>query len=388
MNIAFIGQKGIPAHSGGVERHVEELAGRLARKGHHITVYARKNYTKRRAHSYKGVRIIYLPSIATKNLNAITHTFLATIHALFSRFDVVHYHSIGPSSLAWIIRLFRPDILVVSTFHCKDYEHKKWGLFARWYLRFGEFITCLVPHALIVVSQELKEYVHKRYKREAFLIPNGSNAHYTASQKAPRKWGLKQKQYILSVSRLVRHKQIHQLLEAFIALKQTKAIPYNIKLAIVGSGAYTDTYVKELKERAYGRGDIIFTGEQHGKALCQLFSHGAVFVQPSVSEGLSLALLEAMGHGLIPVVSDIPANREAVGECGLIFKAGNVVSLQHVMGKALSHSNQFSFLGKAAKKRARTYFHWNTIVGRTLALYYNNKHIPTLSLRLRKFLPA
>ena len=44
MKIAIIGQKGIPAKSGGVETHVEELSIRLAKCGHDVFVYARHNY--------------------------------------------------------------------------------------------------------------------------------------------------------------------------------------------------------------------------------------------------------------------------------------------------------------------------------------------------------
>ncbi len=48
MRIAFIGQKGIPAKFGGVEKHVEELATRLAFLGHDVFAYTRRNYTDRK----------------------------------------------------------------------------------------------------------------------------------------------------------------------------------------------------------------------------------------------------------------------------------------------------------------------------------------------------
>jgi glycosyltransferase involved in cell wall biosynthesis len=43
MRIAFLGQKGIPAIHGGVERYVEELSTRLASRGHAVWVYVRKD---------------------------------------------------------------------------------------------------------------------------------------------------------------------------------------------------------------------------------------------------------------------------------------------------------------------------------------------------------
>ena len=44
MKVAFIGQKGLPATYGGVERHVEELAARVAAHGHQACVYNRPHY--------------------------------------------------------------------------------------------------------------------------------------------------------------------------------------------------------------------------------------------------------------------------------------------------------------------------------------------------------
>jgi len=69
MKIAFIGQKGIPAVSGGVETRVEELATRMAKEGHEVFVYVRNNYTDKDLKKYKGVNLIHLPSITSKNLD-------------------------------------------------------------------------------------------------------------------------------------------------------------------------------------------------------------------------------------------------------------------------------------------------------------------------------
>src|SRR4030042_6607900 len=105
MKIAFIGQKGIPASLGGVEKHVEEIATRMAKSDHEVFVYARHNYTDKNFKEYKGVKLIHLPNIPTKHLDAISHTFLATLHALFQKYDIIHYQAIGPTSLSWIVKL-------------------------------------------------------------------------------------------------------------------------------------------------------------------------------------------------------------------------------------------------------------------------------------------
>ncbi|MEK7494935.1 MAG: glycosyl transferase family 1, partial [Patescibacteria group bacterium] len=62
MKIAFIGQKGIPAISGGVEKHVEKIAVRLAAQGHDVTAYVRSHYTKPTLTHFKGVKLVHTPS--------------------------------------------------------------------------------------------------------------------------------------------------------------------------------------------------------------------------------------------------------------------------------------------------------------------------------------
>ena len=85
MKIALIGQKGIPAISGGIEKHVENLAFNLLEYGHEVYVYTRPNYTSKKLKEYKGINLISLPSIPTKHLDAISHTFLACLNVIFCR---------------------------------------------------------------------------------------------------------------------------------------------------------------------------------------------------------------------------------------------------------------------------------------------------------------
>lgn len=369
MRIAFIGQKGIPAITGGVEKHVEEVATRMAKMGHQVFVYVRNNYTDRKLRKYKGVQLIHLPSIPTKNLDAISHTFFAIIHALFCRYDVIHFQAIGPTSLAGIIKTLSRRTALIATFHCQDYFHQKWGKLAQAYLRFGEKIASTVPDKTIVVSKILKEYVRITYAREAVLIPNGADVQLNPKTNALDRWELKDKKYILSVGRLIRHKGVHYLIEAFKHLQNTAKLTNNFKLVIVGEGFYTDDYVKELKKLAAGREDIVFTGNQNNGSLEQLFSHAYLFVQPSESEGLSLALLEAMGYGLAPLVSNIPENLEAVGKKGFSFKSKDVASLEKKLAYLINKPSEVAKAGKLAKEIVERDFSWDSIARKTLLVY-------------------
>ena len=152
MKIAFIGQKGLPAKNGGVEKHVEEIAKRMAKLGHEVFVYVRNNYTSKELTELEGFKLIHLPSIPTKHLDAISHSFLASVHALFCDYDVIHYHGIGPAFFAWLPKLFKSKTVVVATFHYQDYHHKKWNAFAKFCLRLGERVACTATDQTIAIN--------------------------------------------------------------------------------------------------------------------------------------------------------------------------------------------------------------------------------------------
>ena len=358
MKIFFIGQKGIPSISGGVEKHVEDLAPCLVKQGHEVFVYTRFNYTSRKLKEYKGVKLIGLPTLPTKHGDAITHTFLVCLHLFFQRkVDVVHFHSIGPSFWIWLARILKPKTLIVATFHSRCYHHRKWGRLARLSLKTGERMCVRYADKLVVVSRILKEYVKETYNREAYYIPNGVLTPSVLDVDGIRaEWGLEGKDYFLSVSRLVRHKGIHHLIRAFKELETDK------KLIIAGGGANTDDYVQELKELAQEDDRIMLVGSQSGKLLGELYSNAFAFVQASEAEGLSIALLESMSYGLPVIASNIKENREALDDGGLFFENKDHRNLKDKMEYALKDQEALKRSGDKNKTRATTHYNWDNIV--------------------------
>lgn len=375
MKIALIGQKGIPARSGGIERHVEELSTRLAKAGHEVFVYSRKHYTEYAKNKYRGVNLIYLPSLKTKHLDAISHTFLASLDVLRRDFDIIHYHGVGPSTLSFIPRLLKRKAKVVSTFHCRDQFHQKWGLIARAYLRFGEYAAAKFPHQTIAVSKIIRNLCLQKHNSAAEYIPNGVAINEYQGEETIRKFGLKPNYYLMTCARLVKHKGIHYLIKAFIDLK--KELGENklkeLKLAIVGDSAYTDSYVTYLKDLAKGREDIIFTGFQSGKTLSQLFRNAYFYVHPSESEGLPITVLEAMRFKKTVLVSNIPENIEAFAGNGYMFKNKDVEDLKHKLELLLQNPELIKETGKKASEYVEKNYNWNKITKDTISLYQKAK---------------
>ncbi|MFH0853956.1 MAG: glycosyltransferase family 4 protein [bacterium] len=376
MKIYFIGQKGIPAKFGGIERHVEDLSKKLAELGHDVFVYTRSNYTDPNLKKYKKVNLISLPSISTKYLDTITHTALACFDVIKKDADIIHFHSIGPSSFLFFVKLLKPKTPIIATFHTKCYLHAKWGIFAKFYLKIGEWIACKFADKTITVSNSLTKYAGKKYRMNPCYIPNGviipapisanmDNAMFPqqTSESFLQNWDIKKNEYILSVSRLIGHKGLHYLIKAYNNIKTDK------KLVITGDGAHTYNYVKNIKELAKNNSNIIFTGNQTGDALRALYENAYLFVQPSESEGLSIALLEAMSYGNAVLVSDIPENKEAIGDDGLTFKSKDAEDLASKLSSLLSQPLLLENTGKLNQERVKNFYNWDKIVKRTLEVY-------------------
>lgn len=368
MKIAMIGQKGIPTQFGGIERHVEALAVRLGGMGHEVIVYTRAWYAAPKARFSKGVSTVATPTVKSKNLDAIVHTFTSTVHALGQGVDVIHYHGVGPSLLSWIPRIFAPRVKVVATFHCIDRKHQKWGLIARIMLGLGERAACLFPHQTITVSKTLEAYCENRYNRAARYVPNGIDTPGRIGTDLLKNFGLKKDGYVVMVSRLVRHKGAHHLIAAYRELKR-RGQTAGKKLVIVGDSAFTDSYVAEIKKMAEGERDILFTGYLKGKPLEQVFAGSYAVVHPSESEGLPIAVLEAMAYGKTVLASDIPENMEVVRDHGMSFRNKSVADLTRKLRALIANPELAAAKGRAAKAFVLEHYHWDDVAKETQRVY-------------------
>ena len=368
MRIVYIGAKGIPASvipgAGGVEMHVEQIATRLAAKGHEVVVYIR-SYAElgpKDTH-YQGVRLIRMPSVRTKNLDTITHVFFSTIHSLFQPADIIHFHGVGPSTLSWVPRLFKWRTKVVCTFHSRDWFDTKWSAGARAYLKFGEWAALHFPHVTVVISHVLQVFCRKEFKRETKYIPNGAEIPGPQGVSEIKKLGLEPGKYFLGVGRLVPNKAYDVAFEAYRHVKS------DFPLVIAGSAFHSDAYLEKLRKYAEADPRIRLLGFQSGETLLQLFSHCYVFLHPSRAEGLSTSIIEAMASGKVVIMSDIKENLELIDHSGIAFPTDDVKALKKEIELVLSDPAMVQERGHRAREVARKEYSWDSVVARLEALY-------------------
>lgn len=377
LRIAMIGHKRIPSREGGVEIVVEELSVRMAQKGHRVEAYNRyghhvsgkkydDEYGWKGRKLYKGVRVRIIPTFQGSSLNAIVYSFLATLRALFTSYDVIHYHAEGPCAMLWIPKLFRRRVVV--TIHGLDWQRAKWGNFASRVIKFGEKMAAKYADEVIVLSRNVQQYFADTYHREVTYIPNGINR--PEKRKADliwQKYGLEKDGYLLFLARIVPEKGLHYLIEAYQKLDTDK------KLVIAGGNSQAVEYMEQIHQMAAKDKRVIMTDFVQGQLLEELYSNAYAFVLPSDVEGMALSLLEAMSYGNCCLVSDIPENTEVVEEHALHFRKGDVADLRRQLAYLLEHPD----VAEQYRRQSADYicgkYNWDEVVEETLALYRGQK---------------
>jgi glycosyltransferase involved in cell wall biosynthesis len=363
LRLAFIGMRGLPADlpkAGGGERETEAKTIRLAKIGHDVTVYCRWHYHRHPRSPYKGIRLISLPSIPTKNLDTVTHSFLATIHAgITNAADIISYHGMGNALYVPLAKLFRKKTVVYMD--GVDWERPKWGGLARRVLHLSARMAFRWADAVYVDNNASKRAFEKIFGSSAEVITLAPEIWEDPGSDHLGKFGLLPDKYILFVGLLKPDKGVHILVEAY------KELTTSLPLVIVGDSPDKGEYLQNLKKSGDER--IKFLGYVYGQEAQQLFANCHIYVQPSLMEGNSPALMSAMACGRCVVVSNIEQNLETIGDAGLSFHSGDPNSLRVALQDLLSNPTQVGIVGRKARERINCYYNWDVVVDQLNDLY-------------------
>lgn len=366
MKIGVIGTRGFPEVQGGIETHCMELYTRIARKEDvSITVYRRTPYINdsNRNTEFRNVRFIDIPVPKSKNFETLLHSFLATVHALFQGFDIVHYHNTGPGFFIPLLKITRSKIFF--TYHNVSYTQKKWSRFAKLFLGSSEKISMTQADHVIFISDIIRSGMLAKYKvKEHCVIPNGVNLPVRSDKSDYiESLGLQKKKYVIAIGRFLEEKGFDYLIRAFV-----KAERDDYKLVIAGDTDYPTEYSVRLKALAAENG-VVLTGFIKGEKLNQVFTWASLFVMSSFEEGLPIALLEAMSYDIEALASDIPANLQVGLDKDDYFKVGDENDLKEKIVRKLISGKENNF-SEILNRR----FNWEKIANETYNTYINYKN--------------
>src|SRR3990172_13208632 len=147
MKIAILGTRGIPGNVGGFETFAEELSTRLVKRGHQVTVYGRTNNIRYRQPTYKGVRLVLLPTIPHKYFDTLAHTFLSVWHVLWQDAEVVLICNAANSIFSFLPRLAGKKTVV--NVDGLERQRRKWNALGKAYYLLSEWLATFLPNAIV-----------------------------------------------------------------------------------------------------------------------------------------------------------------------------------------------------------------------------------------------
>ena len=279
--------------------------------------------------------------------------------ALFrrQRTDIVHtrnaesfFYGVLGARLAGVPR-------VVHSEHGRTFPEKRLRALAqRWLLRFVDYS--------FAVSARLKEDLQNEIGvgREQFhVLYNGVDLQkFPLAARRPERGEI----LIGSVGRLVKVKNYGLLLRAFARLPAQA----RCRLILIGDGPERAGLQAQAAQLAV-QDRVQFAG--HRDDVPRLLQDLDVFVLPSISEGMSNTMLEAMACGATVVASDVGGNRELVehGASGLLFASDDLDGLTRALARVVTDEAFRAQLAAAAACRVRAEFSIQAMIGRYEDMY-------------------
>jgi Glycosyltransferase len=232
-----------------------------------------------------------------------------------------------------------------------------------WLLYFpAEWLCSWLTDILITINKE--DYVrakkHLHAKRTEYIPGVGINvekytANYTDREEKRKELGLNVDDFVvISVGELNCNKNHKVIIEAIAKLKNAK-----IKYIICGQGELAE-YLTSLIKQYNLEKQIYLLG--YRSDIKDLLSMADLFAFPSLREGLSMSLMEAMASGLPIICGNIRGNNDLVeeGKGGYLITENNINRYADAIRKIMSKSNEKEIMGNYNQKKVRKFDKYQT----------------------------
>lgn len=363
---------------GGVPRKARFLVeGLLARK-HRVTVATRKTDSAAQAlrPDVRLVRLSCFPWVRGLRKFGEWHFLFSVLFFLVRyrrEFDIFHNFTGFSEAFATVLaaKLTKKKVVVSLegsglSSELRHLEEKK--VFGKFLARF----ICRKADCLVAVNDAMLLELGERGVEESrrVKIPNAVPVPKALPAPGERKrlrskYRIEQDIVALYTGRIDSMKDLRTLIRAWVKVSGLRS---DVLLLVVGDGDQRPILEREAKTLGLS-GRVRFLGERND--VHEYLSLSDIFVLPSLAEGLSVSLLEAMSYGLAVVVSDIPANREVIvdGVHGLVSPTGDVGQLAQAILKLVDNPSLREDLGMSAARKVRDGFVLEDMIDRYQDLY-------------------
>ncbi len=352
----------------GAERQAHRQAVELVRRGHRVHVLTRAVAERPDREEVDGVTVwrrIRPIELGPGFGLSFVATLCRGLWRLRGEFDVMHCHQALWEAVASGImcgRLRKPSVVQPAAGGefgevCQLGRTRGRGLLRRSILSNTHFVA---------ISGEIEQELRALGVRDARLtrLASGVDTDEFSPGTSSVELALPPRPRVLFLGRLHPQKNLPVLLRAWPAVR--REVPAALLLA--GDGLELESLREQA--RVLGVADsVCFLGPVANPI--DYLRAADVFVLPSVAEGLSNSLLEAMAVGLPAAVSRIGGNDDLVrdGESGLLVKATDVPGWSNAIVRLLTNGQWARQMGQSARQLVERQFSIRTVVDRYVALY-------------------
>jgi glycosyltransferase involved in cell wall biosynthesis len=363
-----LGTSDDPIKSGGIEVYTQKLVEHLKARVEKIIIITRRFRGVETCEAQENVEIYRVPWIRGFYLRNPSFNLCAFLKALFLNFDVILAQGPVAAFFGSLLSVIKRKKIVACPAGIA-YVQPQYGKIVGGLLFAFEKIAYRCADAVVFLSDAERDQFKKKLgylPRRHFIIHPGVEivkASGDVVEKVRKELNLS-RVTITFVGRLVGVKGVDVLISAIKDLKG------DFKALIVGDGPDREK-LESLAERHGLKQKVIFTGWRSD--VPAILAASDIFVLPSYSEGLPIALLEAMAAGKACVVTDIglPVDH---GKEALVVKAGDAGELREALEKLIKDERLRKKLGEEAKKKVVREFSWGKTVEQYTKLFEELKY--------------
>lgn len=348
--IFVVGARGVPDVEGGCEKNAEMLFPLVVAGGYRVTLVGLADNIK--SDEYKGVRLLKAPHSRLLKTDKLLCYVAAIFMAMRRRPRIVHFQGLGSALFLWAYKLM--GVKAVVRYGSADYIVGKWGFLGRLGFLLSEF-QLRFADAIIAVTPALAQRLADRgITRNVHVIANATDVMpETPGAVSP----FADQDYVLSVGRVTAQKNVANLIRGYsLFADRTPGAP---RLVVAG-GLDETSYVSELQPLITEH--VSLAGRFARSAMPPIYRGAKAYVNASLHEGSSNAVLEAISAGSPVLLSDIPENRDFGLADQHYFDPNSSQAIADAIARAVADPKAFIV-------DANRFLTWDAVAARTLDVY-------------------
>lgn len=290
--------------------------------------------------------------IDSRSLSTLSHGFTASIHSAREKPDVALVMNVANGY--WLPFMKARRVPTVVNVDGIEWERAKWGAAAKATFRLGASMTARYATRLVFDSMAIGTRWKTEFNREGLFIPYGGDE----CPDLPLEAGLRHRNYVLCIARLVPENTIPEFLEAAVEISERWPV------VVVGSSGYGGTLDDALRKLSKSNQKVHWLGHvADDLRLYSLWQHAGVYFHGHSVGGTNPALVQAMAAGAPTIARDTIYNREVLGDAADYVQPNSASIVESVL-RLMSDPEGLEQRSQASLQRVGSIYTWSEVCER------------------------